>query len=86
MANVVGTSELWHLCYHCLLGNMSAVRQCLDNGLVGRFPMKDLLLVQCIANHRVDVLKLLLQNIDQEFHTLKQSTVKEISFSCEKKN
>jgi hypothetical protein len=73
--NQVGNTELWQLCFHCLTGNKNSIQKCIDNGLVGRFPMKDLLLVQCIANNREDALKLLLRNVEPEYFSLRQSTV-----------
>jgi hypothetical protein len=71
----VGVNELWQLCYHCLLGNTSAIQRCVENGVVGRFPKKDLLLVQCIANGKEEALKILLKNVEPEYFTIQQSIV-----------
>jgi hypothetical protein len=74
--------EQWKLFLNVCVGDVDAVQAAIRQRALDTTQFKDTMLVLAVANARIDVLQLLLDNVHPDFANSQRTTVNPLCVSC----
>lgn len=74
----VECKEFWQLFFHVSVGNFEGVKTCIENRVLERFNMKDLIVAIAVANGHAEVLQVLLQHVSADLLEIRRQSVNSI--------